>query len=76
MTDQERAALQRGDRVVVRMDDGTERNFFVKYEPWVLAHGTALIGLDGIVGGYLLSRVVRKCHPLTRGKPDDTATTD
>jgi len=61
MTDQERAALQPGDRVIVRLDHGEQRQFEVKYSPWVLGDGTAVVGLVGIAGGYRLSRVVEKC---------------
>lgn len=51
-------SLKPGDRVRVRRDDGTEVNYTVKYEPWRLGHGTWVIGLKGISGGYDLSRVV------------------
>jgi hypothetical protein len=60
MTDTERLALVEGDRVMVRDDQGTEKEFVVKYPPWQLGHGEWVIGLHGKAGGYLLGRVVRK----------------
>lgn len=60
MSDEERKALSPGDTVVVRNDHGYEEQRVVKYSPWQLAHGEWLIGLKGIAGGYLLSRVIRK----------------
>jgi hypothetical protein len=62
MTDVQRAALNAGDRVIVRLDGGEEREFEVKYPPWVLGDGTAVVGLVGIAGGYRLSRVMEKCE--------------
>lgn len=53
-------ALAPGDRVAVVMDQGEEREFTVRSEPWQLGHGTWVIGLEGRSGGYMLSRVARK----------------
>lgn len=50
--------LKVGDKVLVRMDDGNLKEFVVKYDPWQLGHGEWVVGLKGIAGGYLLSRVV------------------
>lgn len=58
MTDDERQALKVGDRVRVRGDDGTEFDYTVKAAPWQLGHGEWVVGLRGITGEYLLSRVV------------------
>lgn len=58
ITDADRLALKPGDRVRVRLDSGQVDEFEVKYAPWALGHGTLVIGLRGIAGGYLLSRVV------------------
>lgn len=58
MTDEDRKTLKLGDRVHVLMDDDQTQEFTVKYAPWQLGHGEWVIGLKGIVGGYLLSRVV------------------
>ena len=59
MTDHERMDLMPGDRVLVRDDAGNEADYIVKAAPWQLGHGEWVIGLRGISGGYLLSRVVR-----------------
>lgn len=59
MTDAQRMELEQGDRVVVRMDDGEEKEFVVKYGVWK-AGGRMVVGLKGIAGGYDLARVVRK----------------
>lgn len=67
MTHEERLALVPGDVVIVRMDDGTEKEFTVKYEPWQLGHGEWVIGLKGIAGGYLLARVMAKKEAPTHG---------
>jgi hypothetical protein len=55
----EHEALKPGTIVLVRMDDGQEKEFEVKYAPWQLGHGTWVVGLRGIVGGYALDRVVK-----------------
>ena len=57
-TDDERQQLREGDMVIVRNDVGNDATYLVKSSPWKLAHGEWVIGLDGIAGGYLLSRVV------------------
>jgi hypothetical protein len=49
--------LRPGDRVSVELDSGEIREFVVKYSPWQLGHGTWVIGLEGIAGGYALDRV-------------------
>lgn len=58
LNDQDRRSLVPGDRVLVRLDSGEHKEFVVKYQPWELGGGTLVIGLQGIAGGYLLSRVV------------------
>ena len=50
--------LRPGDVVLVRKDDGREDEHMVKAHPWQLGHGTWVVGLRGISGGYALSRVV------------------
>lgn len=55
-----RLNLNPPDEVVYQNDDDAEITTTVKYAPWQLAHGEWVIGLKGIAGGYLLSRVVRK----------------
>ncbi len=62
MSEDWRLALRPGDRVWVRMDGGEEVPFLVKYAPWQLGDLTWVVGLAGIAGGYLLSRVVRVCE--------------
>jgi hypothetical protein len=59
MTHDERLALAPGDRVTVRRDHGNETEHVVRQAPWQLGHGTWVIGLTGISGGYALDRVVR-----------------
>lgn len=49
--------FQKGDWVVVTLDDGRETIRRVKYPPWQLGDGSWVIGLDGISGGYALERV-------------------
>lgn len=61
LTPELRRLLRPGDRVVVRMDHGHpvgDDIYTVKHEPWQLGHGAWVIGLEGISGGYDLSRVV------------------
>ena len=48
-----------GEIVSVTRDDGSAEMRSVKYAPWQLGDGTWVIGLDGIAGGYLLSRVAK-----------------
>lgn len=57
LTVEQKRALRVGDRVVVRMDDGTDQAWAVRCEPWQLGHGIWVVGLDGISGGYALGRV-------------------
>ena len=61
LTCEMRRTLRVGDRVVVRMDHGHpigDDIYTVKREPWRLGHGAWVIGLEGISGGYDLSRIV------------------
>lgn len=58
MTDDERKDLLPGDVVRVRDDSGAEAEYEVRWAPWQLASGEWVVGLKGIVGGYLLARVV------------------
>ncbi len=46
-----------GDLVEVTKDDGSKLQTTVKYGPWELGHKQWVIGLEGIRGGYNLSRV-------------------
>lgn len=57
MTDDERRELRTGDLVMVEMDDGSTVIKRVRRKPWELKHGEWVVGLSGIAGGYLLSRV-------------------
>lgn len=54
-----RLSIKPGDIVTVRVDSDNELEYEVKYAPWALGHGMMVVGLNGIAGGYLLSRVVR-----------------
>lgn len=58
-----RQSLKPGDRVRVRKDDGGEFVTAVRHEPWQLGHGEWVLGLRGIAGGYLLSRVQAVLSP-------------
>lgn len=51
-------ALEPGDRVLVRHDDGHVGQHVVKARPWQLGHGAWVVGLEGMVGGYSLERVI------------------
>lgn len=63
VSDEDRKALIPGDCVEVLRDDRkTTTHHRVKYAPWQLGHGEWVIGLDGIAGGFLLSRVIGKDH--------------
>jgi hypothetical protein len=59
LTDAVRSNLKRGDIVRVRDDQGIEADYTVRQEPWVLGSGHAVVGLEGICGGYALDRVVK-----------------
>jgi len=48
-----------GDKVKVLKDDGTIFESTVKYEPWQLGHGQWVIGINGIVGCYMVERVTK-----------------
>jgi len=61
LTPELRRALRPGDRVVVRMDHGHpvgDMAYTVHTSPWQLGHGQWVVGLNGISGGYDLSRIV------------------
>jgi hypothetical protein len=75
MNDAQRRALKPGDVVAVRMDDGTYKQCTVKYAPWQLGHGEWVIGLQGIAGGYRLSRVVAVPGRIGLSKLDDLQAT-
>jgi len=59
MSNEELRNLKPGDEVMVLMESGSKRRHTVKYAPWQLGDGTWVIGLKGLAGGYLLSRVTR-----------------
>lgn len=46
-----------GTNVIVKMDDGQIRNTQTRSEAWLMGGHTAVISVDGIAGGYMLSRV-------------------
>lgn len=48
---------QVGMTVVVTLDDGTEKTTKTTSPPWQLGHGDWVIGLEGISGGYDITRV-------------------
>lgn len=50
--------LKEGDEVFVRKDDGRIEKHIVRTAPWQLGHGTWVVGLSDISGGYDLRRVV------------------
>ena len=45
-------ALEPGDRVLVRHDDGHVCRHTVTGKPWQLGHGAWVVKLDGVSGGY------------------------
>ena len=49
-----------GDDVDVTLDDGSKRRTKTRSEAWVAAGGMALVQVEGIGGGFRLSRVMRK----------------
>lgn len=51
--------IEVGAPVIVTKDDGAKVATTVTSKPWRLGHGDWVIGLDGISGGYDLSRVRR-----------------
>ena len=51
-----------GSQVSVQLDDGSVLETKTRSEAWVLGGHTAVVLLDGVTGGYLLSRV----RPATR----------
>jgi hypothetical protein len=73
MTDEERRAIIPGQWVEVLRDDGRTTHHRVKYAPWRLGHGEWVIGLDGVAGGYLLSRVLRLDPPGCRTDVEEIA---
>jgi hypothetical protein len=46
-----------GIGVIVRMDDGKRKWTRTRSEAWNLGHGQPVVMLEGIAGGYDLSRV-------------------
>lgn len=50
-------SLKKGELVVAELDSGKRRALFVKQPPWQLGDGEWVVGLSGISGGYLLSRI-------------------
>ena len=57
MTESERQQLRPGQIVMVKLDDGSVREFEVRCAPWQPGYGEWLIGLVGIGGEYSLRRV-------------------
>lgn len=51
-------ALEPGDAVLVRHDDGHVAKHVVRARPWQLGHGAWVVGLEGVSGGYSLDRVI------------------
>ena len=51
------ARLTNGMRVIVMLDDGSERETHTRSDPWQLGHGEWVVKLDGIAGGYSTMRV-------------------
>lgn len=60
MTDADRQALQPGDRVVIRRDDGSEEEHVVEWGPGENCGHEWVIGLVGWSGWWSLDRVVRR----------------
>lgn len=48
--------IRTGDLLEVARDDGRRERRRVKYPPWPLGDGTWVVGLEGLRGGYALSR--------------------
>lgn len=48
-----------GSKVIVTLDDESERETTTTSEAWVLGGHTPVVLLDGIAGAYMLSRVVK-----------------
>lgn len=48
-----------GTEVIVTRDNGDELRTKTRSEAWVLSEHTAVVMVEGIAGGYLLSRVRR-----------------
>lgn len=46
-----------GTRVTVMLDDGTVLRTRTRRVAWTLGDGTAVVSVEGIVGGYDLARV-------------------
>ncbi len=61
----ERWELDRGDRVIVRLDDLSEVTMTTRSRPFMLNDHSPVIFLDGIRGCYALSRV-RRTVPETK----------
>jgi hypothetical protein len=67
----EQLAIRTGDNVQVTMDDKTVRATRAASDPWQLGHGAWVIKLDGISGGYDLSR----CKKVGQAAPSSAAET-
>ena len=52
--------LSVGDLVEVIGDDGSKKLKQVRIAPWRLRHGQWVVGLEGVSGGYDLTR----CRPI------------
>lgn len=50
-------AIKTGDDILVRLDSGIRMSAKAASEPWQLGHGDWVIKVEGISGGYDLSRV-------------------
>jgi hypothetical protein len=68
-------AVPMGTEVLVTKDDGLEYPTRTRSAPWTVADRTPLILLEGITGGYALSRVrlptdERRVHLASRGRDE------
>lgn len=48
-----------GADVIVTKDNGTEHRTKTRSDAWVVGDHTAVVKVDGISGGYMLSRIRR-----------------
>ncbi len=55
-------ALKPGDWAIVTRDDERDEIRKVRSEPWQLGHGEWMIKLEGVSGGFMLSR----CRPAAK----------
>ena len=58
-----------GSDVIVTKDDGTELRTKTRSEAWVVGDHTAIVKVDGISGGYNLSRI-RRASRETHGRAE------